>query len=211
MDHSHIATLAQIAVLYLLAAASPGPNVLIISQLSLSGRRRLGVLTAVGISVGSVAWAVLAMMGVAAVLARVDWLYAAVRTAGALYLLWFGARLLWKAGPGHEASAAAGVQAPAGGRAALRTGLLTSLTNPKSGAFWTSVFAAVFPGDAPAWLYPATAALIAALSLGWHLTIASLFSMPRVQSAYRGLRRPIDALCGAILVALGLKIALGRP
>jgi threonine/homoserine/homoserine lactone efflux protein len=29
-------------------------------------------------------------------------------------------------------------------------GVATSLANPKSGAFWTSVFASMFPTDAPA-------------------------------------------------------------
>lgn len=206
----HAATLAQIAGLYLLAAASPGPNFVILSQLSLSGRRRLGILIAIGITAGSLAWAVLAMMGVAAVLARIDWLHAAIRTAGALYLVWFGLKLVRSAGRGTDARAGTAARIPAGTGAALRAGLFTSLTNPKSGAFWTGVFAAVFPGDAPAWLYPATAALIAALSLGWHLAIASVFSMRRVQAGYRGLRRPIDAVCGVVLIALGAGLASGR-
>lgn len=93
---------------------------------------------------------------------------------------------------------------------ALRTGLLTSLTNPKSGAFWVSVFASTFPADAPAWLYAVTSAIIALLSSIWHIGIALVFTNERVQVGYRRLRRPLDALCGAALVAFGCRLAATR-
>lgn len=205
----YISTLAAISGLYLLAAASPGPNFFIISQLSLSGRRRLAILVALGIALGSTIWASLAMLGIATLLAKVDWLYAAIRLAGALYLIWFGGKLLLSAL--RPSAITRGVDGGIRSTShALRTGLLTSLSNPKSGAFWTGVFATTFPAEAPLWFHVTTALLIAALSLGWHVGLALAFTSRRVQAGYQRARRLINAVCGGILVALGIHLALER-
>ena len=205
---THLSSLLAVCGLYLLAAASPGPNFLIITQLSLSGRRHLAILVALGIAVGSTTWATLAMLGVAALLAQVDWLYAGIRLAGALYLIWLGGKMLIGAArPAPNATREIGIGTTAH---ALRTGLFTSLSNPKSGAFWTGVFATTFPAQAPLWFYVTTGLLVALMSLGWHLGIALVFTSARVQAGYQRARRAIDAFCGGILVILGVHLASER-
>ncbi len=201
---SYLPNLLTIAGLYLLAVASPGPNFFVITQLSLGGERWSARSVALGISTGSIVWALLAMFGIAALLASADWLYLALRLAGAVYLIWLGLKLLLGAVRPATAQIATAMR-PA---RAWRTGLITSLTNPKSGAFWTSVFATTFPTDAPAWMFVATAAMVAGLSLGWHLGLATVFTSARVQAGYQRLRRAINAVTGAILVAFGLRLAL---
>ncbi|HEY4803526.1 MAG TPA: LysE family transporter [Paraburkholderia sp.] len=212
----YLATLLQIVVVYLFALISPGPNFFMVTQLSLAGRRGLGVASAAGVGVGSTLWAALAMLGFAAVLQQIDWLYNGVRVAGALYLVWFGLKLL-RSGVRRELAAAAQAVAapppPADRRAWLRTwraGLFTCLTNPKSCVFWTSVFAAVFPAHPPLWFYGVALATVAAMSFGWHCSLAFLFADDRTQRGYRRLRRPIDAFCGAALIGLGVKLAADR-
>lgn len=154
------ATLLQIAIVYLFALISPGPNFFMVTQLSLAGRRGLGIASAFGVGTGSTLWAALAMLGFAAVLQHIEWLYHGVRVAGALYLLWFGIKLL-RSGARRDVDMAEGAERtpvaplpPPDRRAWLRTwraGFLTCLTNPKSCVFWTSVFAAVFPAHPPLW------------------------------------------------------------
>jgi threonine efflux protein len=215
----YFTVLLQIAAVYSLALISPGPNFFMVTQLSLAGRRGLGVASAFGVGVGSTLWAGLAMLGFATVLQRIDWVYSGVRVAGALYLLWFGFKLLRSGVRRTPAEAAAATPAtsaalpPADRRAYFRTwraGLFTCLTNPKSCVFWTSVFAAMFPSHPPLWFYGAGLATVAAMSFGWHCSIAFLFADDRTQRGYRRLRRPIDAFCGVALVGLGLKLAADR-
>ncbi|WP_213298131.1 LysE family translocator [Paraburkholderia sacchari] len=220
------ATLLQIAIVYLFALVSPGPNFFMVTQLSLAGRRSLGIASAFGVGTGSTLWAALAMLGFAAVLQHIEWLYHGVRVAGALYLLWFGVKLL-RSGARRDtdeastanAAAEAAHAAPAAPlpppdrRAWLRTwraGFLTCLTNPKSCVFWTSVFAAIFPAHPPAWFYGAALALVAAMSFGYHSSLALLFADHRTQRGYKRLRRPIDAFCGAALIGLAGKLAAER-
>ncbi len=204
-----LSTLLLIAGVYWIAVASPGPNFLLVSQLALSGRGRLGIHAGLGIAVGSSIWAVLAMGGVAAVLAHVAWIHTAIRLAGAAYLVWFGIRLILSA----RAPAGAPkqlVSVPSTGWGAFRSGLLTNLTNPKAGAFWTSVFGSIFPAHAPAWLFAATGIMVPCISGGWYVMLSLLFGSDQVQRRYLALRRPIDAVCGVILLGLGASLAASR-
>lgn len=204
---SYFSTLGVIGGVYMIAAISPGPNFLIVSQLSLAGQRRRACLVAAGIATGSVLWASFAMAGLAALLMHVGWLALGLKLVGAAYLVWLGAKLLRGAAakPSEEQAESSSIAQRPG--SAYRMGLTTCLTNPKSGVFWTSVFATTLPVGAPAWVYVATAAMIAVLSAGWHIGVALAFNTGAIQSAYRRLQRPIDAACGAILVALGVGLA----
>jgi threonine efflux protein len=205
----YLSTLFLIGGLYLVAAASPGPNFFIISQLALAGARQRACVVVAGITAGSTLWASSAMAGLAVLLLHMSWLSLVLKLAGAAYLVWYGLKLLWSGAKQGAAVPANSQHVPTPGRA-FRTGLLTSLTNPKTGVFWTSVFATTLPVGAPVWVYVAIALMIAVLSAIWHVGIALVFMAGPIHTAYRRLRRPIDTTCGTILVLLGLRLGLGR-
>lgn len=207
-------SLLLLAGIYLAALASPGPNFFILSQMSLGGRRSDARRVAYGIATGSLVWVLLALAGVSTLLARFPALATAVRVGGALYLAWFGARLLhaaWRHAPMRVASVddAARRDGPSGWRA-FRVGFVTCLTNPKGAAFWTGVFAAVVPHEAPAWFLVATVGLVVAMSLAWHVGITGVFGVERLRSAYLRVRRIIDATAGTSLLLFGLHRLAGR-
>ncbi|WP_206950754.1 LysE family translocator [Trinickia acidisoli] len=212
----YLPILLQIAVIYLIAAASPGPNFFMVTQLSLAGRRGLGAASALGVCTASMLWVTLAMLGLAAVLQRLEWLYTGVRIAGAIYLVYFGLKLLrasTRRSPApqvHDSGAEPIAHGAAAWLRSYRSGFVTCATNPKSCAFWTSVFAAMFPAHPPLWFYGAVFATIGSLSASWYCGIAFMFATERTQRGYRKLRRPIDAFCGAALVGLGAKLVAER-
>lgn len=204
----YLPTLAAIGGVYFAMVASPGPNFLIVSQLALSGRTRLGIAVAAGVATGSVIWATLAMLGVAAILAHAGVIYDVVRLAGAAYLIWCGLKLAWAARTAE--TAAQPVAVPRSPLLAYRAGLMTNLTNPKAGAFWTSIFSSMFPRHAPAGLFLGTLLLVVAISGGWYSLIAIGLATERVQRRYLAMRRWIDATCGAVMVGLGVHLATSR-
>lgn len=209
-DLAHpIVMLATMGGVYLVAVASPGPNFFVASQLALSGERRLGVLAGAGIACGSMIWSSLTMVGVATIMAHAAWLQLGIRIFASLYLAWFGIKLVRSAltrGP----SSGMAVRLPQTGGQAFRAGFITNMTNPKAAAFWTSIFGAMFPVDAPVWMYPVTSLFLASLCFGWYLSVAFLLSTERVQRGYDRVRRPIDAILGTALVGLGAHLALSR-
>lgn len=208
---TYLASLGLLAGIYLAVLASPGPNFFILSQMALGGRGREARWVVLGLSTGSLVWVVLSVAGLATLLAQHPLIASAVRILGALYLVWYGARLLRsalteRAQPRADAeSDPEPAAAHATRAAAYRTGLVTALTNPKAAAFWASAFAAVFPADAPAWFFGATIALVAALSLGWHLGITLVFGVASLRNAYLRAARAITGAAGGMLILLGLQ------
>jgi threonine/homoserine/homoserine lactone efflux protein len=203
----YIGHLAAIAGVILLACMSPGPNFLVVTSHALASRRT-GLCAALGVGAAAFTWALLGVAGLAVVLSRVVWLYEAVRIIGAAYLVWLGLRMLWRLRQPFGAVPAASPAHASTGWVAWRRGYLTSTTNPKAAAFAGSFYVAALPVGAPTWVYVVTAAIVVAVSGGWHLALAILFSTEHVRTLYLRGRRAVDAVMGAVLVALGIRLAI---
>ena len=78
----------------LVVIVTPGPDTALTVRNSLLGRRS-GILTAVGVGTGQMAWALLTACGVASVLAAHQGALTVLRLAGAAYLVGLGAHALW--------------------------------------------------------------------------------------------------------------------
>lgn len=208
---SFLPQLAAIAGVMLLACASPGPDMLAVTSHAFA-RRRAGLFAAAGIATSHVLWATLAVFGLGLILAQLAWLYEGIRIAGAVYLVYLGAKTLMSlrqsSGSAGATVAPAAAAKSANGAHSYRRGLLVGLTNPKAAAFFGSLFVTLLPGHAPMWVHGATVATVGAVSITWFSAMALLFSTDRVQRGYQKLRRPVDAVMGGVLVALGARLAL---
>lgn len=135
-----------------------------------------------------------------------------VKLAGAAVLLVIGLRSL-VARQEIEARGAAGSGAavPVSGRAALREGLITSLANPKLAVFFVALFPQFIPrGDAVLPCALAMAAVIVAVDLIWYSTLAFLVARARRAFVDGGWGRRVERLTGAVLIGLGVRLALER-
>src|SRR5262249_20290066 len=96
-------------VVWLAALMTPGPDFAATVHASVGGSRRNGLGVAAGVTAGMIGWATASLFGLHVILLAFAELATAVRLAGAAYLVWIGARLLWAAwqgGAGHTSSAA---------------------------------------------------------------------------------------------------------
>ena len=87
-----------------------------------------------------------------------------------------------------------------------KLGLLTNLSNPKTAAFVTSLFAATMPSNAPFWLGFMSVALMSLISVLWYTTVAYVFSLDRLRSLYLESRIWIERFAGAIFIGFGMKL-----
>jgi threonine efflux protein len=88
---------------WLVAVVSPGPDFLAVLRTSAAGSRRAGTLVAVGVVSGIACWALAALAGLTALLARYEQLYLVLRLAGAAFLIVYGLttlRAAWRRGSG---------------------------------------------------------------------------------------------------------------
>jgi threonine/homoserine/homoserine lactone efflux protein len=197
-----------------LVIVTPGPDTALTIRNTLLGGRRAGFGTALGVSLGQAAWALAASVGLAALVSASQPAFLALRLVGAAYLVYLGLQALLVAF-GRRAGEL-GRPSVAGGRglaprAAFRQGILSNLANPKMAVFFTSLL--------PQFVAPGGPAFAAFLALGLLLSVMTLvwLSAYAIAVARAGdvLRRPrvrrtVEGVTGAALVALGLRLATER-
>jgi threonine/homoserine/homoserine lactone efflux protein len=204
---NHGGVLLTIAGALALAIMSPGANFALVSSVALGVSRRAGVITGLGLALASCTWALLAVAGLGLVLNSLPWLHGALRVAGALYLVWLGARMLEGA---RRPSKLNTDEKPASGWAAARRGYLVSMTNPKAVAFYGSILALLVPAQAPGWLYTATVLLAVLISAAWYCGVALVLSHPPVRRQFLRAKTVIEATLGLCLLALGGRLLFGH-
>jgi threonine/homoserine/homoserine lactone efflux protein len=188
----------------ILIALTPGADTALVVRNALIAGAPPARRTALGTTTGLLAWGAASACGVAAVLNASAEVFTAVKLAGALYLLWLGLQAIRHAGA-HEASGRARSGSP------FRQGLLCNLLNPKAGIFFTALLPQFVSPDDPALLVSLLmTAIAAAASLAWLSLYATV--VPRAGDVLRRppVRRALDRATGAVLIGLGVRLALTR-
>lgn len=197
--------LFSIIVAIALGAISPGPSFVLVARTAIAGSRRAGLGTALGMGLGGLTFAALALLGLIALLAQVAWLYLGLKIAGGLYLLYLAYRL-WRGASEPLAMDRSGVTADAGFGRSVLIGLLTQLSNPKTAVVYAGIFAALLPQNLPLWLALALPAAIFCVEFGWYALVATAFSAGGPRRIYLGAKGWIDRLAGGVMAALGIRL-----
>jgi threonine/homoserine/homoserine lactone efflux protein len=197
---------AQLLAFLAVAAAiicTPGQDTALTIRNVLSGGRRSGVATALGVALGQAVWTLATAIGVAAAIAASQSVYTVIKVAGAVYLIFLGIQSLWHAfrsGSGFHVAPRGGVTP----RRGLRQGVVSNLANPKMAAFFTSLlpqFASSFVG------LLALGLLFCSLTFLWLTTYSIVLEKAQSVVLRPRVRRAFEAAMGAVLVALGLRLA----
>jgi threonine/homoserine/homoserine lactone efflux protein len=196
-----------------LVIVTPGPDTALTVRNALLGGRRCGIATALGVGLGQAVWTLAASAGIAALLVASEPAFVAVKLAGAAYLVYLGAQSLWHAVRGDSGHSGGDGAAPRRltPAAALRQGVLNDLGNPKMAAFFTTLLPQFAPSHGPAFAtLLAFGLLFCAMTFAW-LVVYSVV-VARAGEALRRprIRRALDAITGAALVALGVRVAAER-
>jgi len=189
----------------LAAMAAPGPALLMAIRASLTGGRAAGIATGLGLGLVAAGWTLAAFLGLEALFALFPWAYAAVRIAGAAYLLW----VAW--GMWREARAPVGGAPPRPGHRYVVDGMLVNLANPKSVLFAAAVIVVIFPPDLSLGARLLIAANHLVLEVAVYAALATLLATPAARAGYLRLKPVFDRVAGLVLGALGLRLLIGRP
>jgi threonine/homoserine/homoserine lactone efflux protein len=208
-----MATLWAFVGVATLVIVTPGPDTALTVRNVLLGGRASGVATAAGVAIGQAVWTVAASAGIAALLVASEPAFVAVKLAGAAYLAFLGAQTLLRALRGDGDSDAVDGRATRGlrPRSALRQGVLNDLGNPKMAVFFTTLLPQFAPAQGPAFLALLGLGLLFCLMTFAWLCVYSVV-VARAGAALRRprIRRALDAVMGAALVALGVRVAAER-
>jgi len=195
-----------------LVIVTPGPDTVLTIRNTLLGGRRAGISTALGVALGQATWSLATSIGIVGLLVAWEPTFIAIKLAGAAYLVALGVQALWAA-VGSKAANPIWTGSKTGIRlasaAALRQGLLSNLGNAKMAVFFTSLLPQFVPADAPSLMaLLALGLLFSGMTLAWLTAYAVGVSVAGTLLRRSAVRRAIEGETGAVLIALGLRLAL---
>ena len=189
---------------------TPGPNVLLIAQISASQSRRNGLMVALGVATAGFIWPLLALLGLSVIFDKMVWLYVAFKWLGAGYMVYLGVKSWVSAEKAPTVTTSFPIHQSRWSHYCL--GLLTSLTNPKVLIFMGSFFAAMLPATAPLWVKLAVVIMFTFNSTWWHTFVAYALSLDAMQRGYLAIKKQLDRAVGVLFIGLGIRLAFSsRP
>ncbi|GGZ08287.1 MULTISPECIES: LysE family translocator [Shewanella] len=188
-----------------LGAVSPGPSLAMVVRHTLGGGRAQGIACAWAHSIGIGTYALITLLGLAAVLKHSPMLFKVIAIAGALYLAWLGIKALRSTG-GMQQKLAAGKRSSV--LEAARDGLAISMLNPKIMLFFMALFSQFVLAaqhSAGKGLIVITPIVVDGL---WYTFIAFMLSQPKILDKLRHNATVIDKLTGGVLLLLALRVVV---
>lgn len=194
--------LAAFLGISIIVIVTPGQDTALTIRNSLIGGRPGGLSTALGVAAGQAVWALATSVGLATLIVAFEPAFVALKLAGAAFLVYLGVHALLRAWRGFTAEARRGPRHPP-----FRQGLLSNLGNPKMAVFFTSLlpqFAESFSG------LLALGLVFCSMTLVWLSAYAVAVAKAGDVLRRPAIRRAFDAVLGAVLVALGIRLATDR-
>lgn len=188
---------ATIGAMYMTVAIIPGPSLVMLGWIAATQSRRDGLIAVFGIMTATFFWIALAASGTAALSQGAFWPAEGLRAAGALCLIWMGYRTMRKI-PQTQ-----GNTRPDSQNGAFLSGLMTTLANPISAVFWTSIFATTATQDMAPWRGIPVFMTIGIIGFAWYGAIAVIFSMRFSKVWYLRLCRRLNIIAGLMLLIMG--------
>lgn len=193
----------------LVLIVTPGQDMILVMSRSVAQGTAAGVATAAGVSIGLVGHTLLATLGLGAILRTSEWLFMALKLAGAAYLIYLGIGLL--------RTKSTALLVPASSKLSLLRlfldGALSNVSNPKIAIFYFAFLPQfVLPGAAHPTLSVMALGLLFALLTFLVKGPVGLFAgmLSGWLRARPGVLAWLYRSSGAILIALGIKLAFER-
>ncbi|MDH2389303.1 LysE family transporter [Streptomyces sp. HNM0663] len=196
-----------VALITVLAVISPGADFAMVVRNSALHGRPTGLFSAAGVAAGVLVHVTYTMLGVGLLIAANTALFTAVKLAGAAYLVFIGLRTFFaRSDVAVDLKAKSELTRPA----ALRSGFLTNVLNPKTTLFVVSTFTQVVGPDTPVWRQAGYGLFMSLTHFCWFGLVALFFSDTRLRAAMLRRQKALNRAIGSVLVGLGVSLGFAR-
>lgn len=195
--------LLAVGAVTVLAVISPGADFAMTVRATAAHGRTTGLLCAAGIALGVLVHVAYTLLGLGIVLAGSPQAITVLKYAGAGYLVYIGYKTITARPPAADAAAVAVSRA-----AALRTGFLTNVLNPKTMLFVVSTFTQVAGASTPVASRIGYGVFMSATHLVWFGLVAVVLSREALRERLLHRQTAVNRGIGAVLVGLGVTLAV---
>lgn len=203
--------LLMLLLVHLLAAASSGPDFVLVSQQTLNHGRRIGFGCSVGIALGLFVHILYSALGLAAVIAHSESALWWLRTLGGGYLLYLGYKgLRTKVSTMVIPDNNIKLSRREGVKQAIAKGFFCNVLNPKAPVYFVALFTLVLSPAMPLWQLMLYGSWLMVIQLGWFSLVVALLSAPMINHRFKRFGHYLDRIFGGVMIALGLRLLLGR-
>jgi RhtB (resistance to homoserine/threonine) family protein len=203
--------LILISSIHILAAASPGPDFVLVSQQTLSHGKKAGFMCSIGIALGLSIHIIYSALGLAAIIANSSTSLWVIKILGGSYLLYLGYQgIRVKSASAKETQVQAEVAIKKSSLKNVAVGFLCNALNPKAPIYFVALFTVVLSPDLPLLHLVIYGLWMMLIQLTWFSSVVILLSRPRVNEKFQRLGHWIDRILGGAMILIGLKILTGK-
>ncbi len=207
LDQYYLSEFITIALVHLLALASPGPDFAVIVRQSLVYGKNTALWSSIGVGCGILIHVFYSLLGIGLIVSQSIVAFSIMKFLGALYLVYIGIKAL-RAKPVGGGLLVERDSQPAPGRLrAIWVGFLTNGLNPKATLFFLSLFTVVIKPETPRMIQAFYGLYMAFATALWFSGVSLFFSHPRIRDTFQKLGHWLERLTGIVLIGLGLKLA----
>lgn len=190
---------------------TPGNDTIFILSRSMAQGKKAGFMSALGIATGSLIHTILAAFGLSIIIAKSILVFSIIKYAGAAYLLYIGYQMLTdKKNLNTDTS---NLEKSINLNKIYRDGVITNVLNPKVALFFISFLPQFIDSNLSNTVLPFIKLGVTFTITGtiWCLILANFASFIFSKLKHnKTLSNYINKTCGAVLVGLGIKVALSN-
>ncbi|MUJ39731.1 LysE family translocator [Aliivibrio fischeri] len=204
----YLLVLLHVALIWLLAVATPGANVLLTINTALNYDRKIASFSAFGVSCATLLWSFFGGSGLVILFSHFPQLFGLMKVVGGSYLLYLRMRQIYltrKIKMLGELTEINQTISPSK-RKVFISAFITSILNPKTGFFVVSLFSVSMPENMSATMIFVIMLTMASITLNWHLFLATAFSHESARSIYARISGVMDYVTGGLFTILGIKV-----
>lgn len=211
MLENYINEFVAIAVIHLLAVASPGPDFAIILKQSIRHGRKIALYTSVGIGTGILIHVAYSLVGLGVLIASSPAIFAMLKYIAAAYfcyIAWHGLRAKAPEKAGDMEPDGPAEEVPTAKKAFL-TGFFINGLNIKATLFFIALYSVVIAPTTPTQVKLVYGIYMAIATCAWFSFLSYMLSMRKVRQLLVNKGYWVERIMGAVLLYVAVELVLG--
>lgn len=205
MTSLYLSQFLTVALVHLLAVASPGPDFAIVVRQSITYGRTTALYTSCGVGMGIMIHVFYSLLGIGFIVSQSLFAFTIMKVAGAGYLMYIGLKAMRTKKVTLTFAEKENHLIPTPGKA-VWTGFLTNGLNPKATLFFLSLFTVVISPETPVVIQLCYGIYMAMATALWFAMVSMLFGQERIRRLFSRVGHWFERLMGLSLCLLGLRL-----